>query len=106
QEFQKKGDLNAWDVKTGAAADPVVLVKDKALHIANAVLTEDRRHAGVTFSTSALVVYSLTDGKPVGKEVKGVTSPESAFVDGKRLYYAEVHGGGGMQTPVARKTLY
>jgi hypothetical protein len=105
QEFQKKVALNTWDLKTGAAADPVELVKDKALNIANIVLTEDRRHAGVMFSTSAVTIYSLTDGKPVGKEVKGIASPESAFVDGKRLYYSEVQGGGGMQTPVALKAL-
>jgi hypothetical protein len=49
----------------------------------------------VQFSTSALTVYSLADGKPVAREVKGVSSPENAFVDGMRLYSAEPDGTGG-----------
>jgi hypothetical protein len=59
----------------------------------------------VVFSTSALAVYSLSDGKPVAKEVKGVGSPEQAFVDGKRLYYVELAAGRGAETPVALKAL-
>jgi hypothetical protein len=105
QEFTKKVVLNAWDVKTGAAAEPVELVKDKALNIANIMLTADRRHAGVVFSNSALAIYSLTDGKPVAKEVKGVSSPEEAFVEGKRLYYAELSGNRGAETPNVLKAL-
>jgi hypothetical protein len=97
-EYQKRVVLNAWDLKTGAAAEPVELVKDKALAIANVMLTEDRRHAAVQFSTSALNVYSLTDGKCTAKEVKGVASPENAFVDGTRLFYVESGGAGGEQT--------
>lgn len=97
-EYLKKVVLNAWDLKTAAAAEPVELVKDKALAIANVVLTEDRRHAGVVFSTSALTIYSLADGKPVAREVKGVSSPENAFVDGMRLYSAEPTGDGGGRT--------
>src|SRR5262249_22948253 len=98
QEYFKKVVRNAWDVKTGAAAEPVGLVKDKGLAIANLVLTQGRRHAAAGFSTSALTVYSLSDGKPVAKDVKGVSSPENAFVDGKRLYYAGPAGNGGEQT--------
>jgi hypothetical protein len=105
QDFLKRVALHAWDVKTGAAAAPVELVKGKALDIANVVLTEDRRHAGVVFSTSALAVYSLADGKLVGKEVKGVHSPERAFVEGKRLYYAQLTGSGAARTPNALKAL-
>jgi hypothetical protein len=105
QEFLKKIVLNAWDVKTGAAADPVELVKDKALNIANIVLTADRRHAGVVFSTSDLSVYSLADGKLVAKDIKGVSSPETAFVDGKRLYYSQLTGSGAQQTPNVLKAL-
>ena len=101
QEYLKKVDVNAWDLKTGRAASPIELVKGKALDIANIVLTEDRRHAGVVFSTSALTVYSLSDGKRVGKELKGVPSPESAFVDGKRLYHVRATGAGPGQTPTA-----
>jgi hypothetical protein len=97
--------LNIWDVKTGAAADSVDLVKDKALNIANIMLTEDRRHAGVVFSNSTLAIYSLTDGKLVAKEVKGVFSPEKAFVDGKRLYYSQLTGAGAVQTPNTLKAL-
>jgi hypothetical protein len=104
-EFQKKVVLNAWDVKTGKAADPVELVKDKAINIANIVLTSDRRHVGVVFGTSAVAIYSLADGKPVAKEVKGVFSPEQAFVDGKRLYYSELARGRGAETPNALKAL-
>ena len=69
------------------------------------LLTEDRRHAGVVFSTSAVTLYSLTDGKVVAKDVKGISSPEKAFVDGKRLYYTELTGRGAMQTPNALKAL-
>jgi hypothetical protein len=105
QEYQKKVVLNAWDAKTGEAAEPKELVKDKALNIANIVLTEDRRHAGVVFSTSALTIYSLTDGKVVAKDLKGVSSPERAFVDGKHVYYSELAGGRGMQTPNTLKAL-
>jgi hypothetical protein len=105
QEFQKKVTLNAWDAKTGTAAEPVELVEDKALAIANILLTEDRHHVGVVFSTSALTIYSLTDGKLVVKDVKGVASPEDAFVDGKRLYYSEQTRGGGMQSPNTLKAL-
>jgi len=105
REYLKQVDLNAWDVKTGAAAAPVELVMDKALNIANIVLTEDRRHAGVVFSTSALAIYSLTNGKLVGKEVKGVQSPDKAFVDGKRLYYSQLTGTGVGQTPHVLKAL-
>jgi hypothetical protein len=88
-EYLKKVDLNAWDLKTARAAAPVELVKDKALAIANVMLTADRRHAGVVFSTSALTVYSLANGKVVAKGVKGVSSPENAFVEGSRLYSVE-----------------
>jgi hypothetical protein len=98
QEYLKKVDLNAWDLKTAAAAEPVELVKDKALAIANVMLTGDRRHAAVQFGTSAVTVYSLADGKPVASGVKGVSSPESAFVDGTRLYSAEPTGAGGGRT--------
>jgi hypothetical protein len=104
-EFTKKVVLNAWDLKTGKAADPVELVKDKAINIANIVLTEDGRHAAVVFGTSALAIYSLTDGKLVAKEVKGVSTPEKAFVDGTRLYYCELAGGRGGQTPNTLKAL-
>jgi hypothetical protein len=97
-EYLKKVVLNAWDLKTGKAADPVDLVKDKALAIANVLLTADRRHAGVVFSTSALTVYSLADGKAVARGVKGVSSPENAFVDGTRLYSVEPTGKGGGRT--------
>jgi hypothetical protein len=105
REYLKRVSLNAWDVKTGAAAAPVELVKDKAINIANVMLTEDRRHAGVQFSTSALALYSLADGKRVGHEVKGVFNPERAFVDGKRLYYAQLGGGRGVQTPNVLRAL-
>jgi hypothetical protein len=98
-DFLKKFVLNAWDLKTGEAAAPVELVRDKAINIANVVLTEDRRHAAVVFGTSALAVYSLTDGKPVGAQVKGVHSPEKAFVEGKRLYYSRLGERGAAQTP-------
>jgi hypothetical protein len=95
QGYLKKVDLHAWDLKTGTAAEPVELVKDSALAIANVLLTGDRRHAGVQFSTSALTVYSLTDGKPVAREVKGISNPQNAFVDGVRLYSVEPTGAGG-----------
>jgi hypothetical protein len=92
-EFQKKIDLNAWDVKTGAAEKPVELIKDKAISIANIVLTEDRRHAGVQFGNSAVAIFSLATGKRIGTDVKGFISPERAFVEGKRLYVAKQGGG-------------
>jgi hypothetical protein len=92
-QYLKKIVLNAWDVKTGTAADSVELVTDKAINIANIVLTEDRHHAGVVFGTSAVAIFSLADGKRVGIELKGVHSPERAVVDGKRLYYAQLTGG-------------
>jgi hypothetical protein len=88
-EFTKKVVLNAWDAQSGAAAEPVELVKGKALDIANVMLTADRRHAAVQFSTSALTICSLADGKVNARDVKGGSSPEDAFVDGKRLYYVE-----------------
>jgi hypothetical protein len=93
--YLKKVVLNAWDLKTAAAAEPVELVKDKAPAIANVVLTEDRRHVGVVFSTSALTIYALADGKAVAREVKGVSSPQNAFVGGMRLYSAGPTGKGG-----------
>jgi hypothetical protein len=105
QEFLKKVVRHAWDVKTGAAAEPVELVKDKALNIADIVITLDRRHAAVVFSTSALVIYSLADGKPVAKGVKGISSPSWAFVDGKRLYYTQLAPGRGADTPNTLKAL-
>jgi hypothetical protein len=105
REFLKKVALNAWDLKTGAGTEPVELVKDKALNIANIVLTEDRRHAAVVFGTSAVAIYSLADGKSVAKEVKGVSAPEKAVVDGKRLYYSQLTGGAAGQTPHALKAL-
>jgi hypothetical protein len=105
QEYTKKVALNSWDIKSGAAAEPVELVKDKALNIANIMLTEDRRHAAVQFSNSTVTIYSLPDGKVVAKEVKAGPSPEAAFVDGKRLYYTELAGGRGMQTPNTLKAL-
>jgi hypothetical protein len=86
-EYRKKVVLNSWDLKTGGAADPIVLTEGKALDIANIALTEDRRHAVVQFGTSALAIYSLADGKRVATEVKGVLTPEEAFVQGKRLYH-------------------
>jgi hypothetical protein len=94
-EYLKQVVLESWDLKTGAAAPPVELVMDKALAIANIRLTADRRHAGVQFSTSEVIVYSLGDGKAVGQRVKGVLSPEDAFVEGTRLYSAEMTGQGG-----------
>jgi hypothetical protein len=98
QEYSKKVDLHAWDLKTGAAAEPVELVKDKALTIANVMLTGDRRHAGVQFSTSALTLYSLANGKAVARDVKGVSSPTEAFVDDMRLYSVEPAGARGGRT--------
>jgi hypothetical protein len=80
-------------------------VKDKALSIANIMLTGDRRHAAVMFSTSMVTIYSLTDGKAVATAVKGVSSPEAAFVDGKRLYYAELTADRGAETPNVLKAL-
>jgi hypothetical protein len=98
QEYLKKVVLNSWDLKTATAVDAVELVKDRALNIANVLLTEDRRHAGVVFSTSALSIYSLADGKPAAREMKGIVSPENAFVDGKRLFHVEARGDGGERT--------
>jgi outer membrane protein assembly factor BamB len=98
QEYLKKVVLNSWDLKTAKAAEPVELVKDKALAIANVMLTEDRRHAAVQFSTSALTIYSLADGKTVASDVKGVSSPTNAIVDGTRLYSVEPTGTGGGRT--------
>jgi hypothetical protein len=70
------------------------------------MLTADRRHAGVVFSTSALTVYSLADGKAVAKGLKGVSSPENAFVDGRRLYSVEPAGkpGGRMLRAIDLKS--
>jgi len=90
-EFLKKIALNAWDIKTGAAEKPVELVTDKAINIANIVLTEDRRHAGVVFGTSAVAIYSLESGKRVGIDVK--VWPERAFVNGNRIFCARQSGG-------------
>ena len=96
QEYQKKVALHSWDVKTGVAAEAVELVKDKAVNIANIVLTEDRRHAAVVFGNSTLTIYSLINGKLVAKDVKGISAPEKAFVvDGKRLYSSQVGPGVG-----------
>jgi hypothetical protein len=103
--YLKRIDLNAWDVKTGAAAAPVELVKGNAQDIANIVLTEDRRHAAVRFGTFDLAVYSLADGKRVGKEVKEVVSPEQAFVEGTRLYHALLLGSGFGKRPYVLKAL-
>jgi RNA polymerase sigma factor (sigma-70 family) len=97
--------LQAWDLKTGAAAAPVELVRDRAINIANLYLTKDRRHAAVQFSTSALAIYSLATGKRVGKDAKGISSPESAFIEGTRIYYTQMVGGGAMQTPQSLKAL-
>jgi hypothetical protein len=97
QEYTKTIFLNTWDIKTGTAAAPVELIKGKALDIANVAVTADHRHAAVQFGTSALTIYSLTTGKVVAKDVKGVPSPESAFVDGKRLYYVAQTGTAGAQ---------
>jgi hypothetical protein len=96
-EYQKRVILSAWDIKTGAAAEPVELIKGKALDIANVALTEDHRHAAVQFSDSALAIYSLTSGKIAAKELKGVSSPEHAFVDRKRLYHVARMGNAGEQ---------
>jgi len=52
-----------------------------------------------------VAIYSLTDGNPVAKEVKGVSSPEEAFVDGKRLYYSELARDRGAETANALKAL-
>jgi hypothetical protein len=92
-EFLKRIALSAWDIKTGAAEKPVELVTDKAINIANIVLTEDRRHAGVVFGTSAVAIYTLESGKRVGIDVKGFIAPERAFVNGKRLFHAKQSGG-------------
>jgi hypothetical protein len=105
QEYSKIVDLNTWDIKTGKAADPVNLAKDKALSIANILLTQDRHHAAVQFSTSVITIYSLADGKTVAKDIKGVSSPESAFVDGKRIYFTELSGNRGAETPNSLKAI-
>jgi hypothetical protein len=97
-EFTKRALLNSWDLKTGTAAEPVELVKEKALALANIVLTEDRAHAAVVFSTSSVIIYSLSDGKRVAEVVKGVSSPSNAFVDGMRLYSVESAGNRGEQS--------
>jgi hypothetical protein len=105
QEYQKKIVLNSWDLKTGAAAEPIELVKDRAQSIANIVVTEDRRHVGVVFSNSSLSIFSLTDGKLLAKEVKGVSSPEKAFVHEKRLYFSKTEAGAGKQANVILQAL-
>jgi hypothetical protein len=104
-EYLKIITLHTWNLKSGEAADPVELVKDKALNIANVVITEDRRHAAVVFGTSALTIYSLADGKLIAKDVKGVSSPNLAFVDGKRLYFTQLAGGRAAKTPNTLKAL-
>jgi hypothetical protein len=97
-EYTKKAVLNSWDLKTATAAEPVELVKDKALALANIVLTEDRRHAAVVFSMSSATIFSLTDGKRVAEDVKGVPSPWNAYVVGMRLYSVESTGNRGEQS--------
>ena len=104
-EYLKKVDLNSWDAKSAQAAQPIELVKDKALNVANIVITEDGRHVAVQFSTSAVTIFSLTDGKAIAKEVKGLPSPEKAFVDGKRAYFTVVEGGLKAETPCSLKAL-
>jgi hypothetical protein len=104
-EYSKRIDLNVWDIKSGKAAPPVELVKDTALNIANIALTEDGHHAAVQFGSSAVKVYSLSSGKQVGIEVKGVQSPERAFVDGNRLYFSQMTGSGVGQIPQVLKAL-
>ncbi len=105
QEYTKIVTLHAWDLKTGTAAEPTELLRGKALDIANIMLTEDRRHAAVQFSTSAFNLYTLTDGKLVAKDMKGVVSPERAFVDGKRLYFSQQTPGGALQAANTLKAL-
>jgi hypothetical protein len=83
----------------------VELVKDKALNIANIVLTSDRRHAAVVFSTSTLTIYSLTDGKVAAKDVKGIMSPERSFVDEKRIYFSELSGKLGVESANTLKAI-
>jgi hypothetical protein len=85
-EYQKRVVLHAWTLTKGAPAEPVELIRGKALDIANIVLTRDQRHAAVQFNTSALAIYSLANGKLVARDVRGVPSPDSAFVAGTRLY--------------------
>ncbi len=99
QGYNKKFDLNTGDLKTGKATDPVELVKDNAQNIANIVFTKDRHHAAVQFSTSALTIYSLKDGKVLAKDIKGISSPEQAYAHGSHLYYTELAGGRGAETP-------
>jgi hypothetical protein len=94
-EYRKKVVLNAWDLKTAAAAEPVELLADSAQAIANVGVTGDHRHATVQFNTSALAIYSLADGKRVTGGVVGVLSPEEAFVEGKRLYHERATGKAG-----------
>jgi hypothetical protein len=104
-EYQKAIVLNTWNARTGEAAGSVELVKDSAINIANVTLTEDRQHAAVVFGTSALSIYSLEDGKLVARDVKGVVAPDKAFVQGKRLYYSQLSGGRGVQTPNTLRAL-
>jgi hypothetical protein len=96
QEYDKRIVLNAWDLKTGMAAEPVELIKDKALSIANIVLTEDRRHTAVMFGNSALNFYSLSNGKPIAAGVKGISAPDKAYVNGSRLYFTQRARGAGV----------
>jgi hypothetical protein len=95
QDYRKNVVLNAWDLKTSQPAKPVTLVKGNAQDIANVVLTQDGRNAAVVFSTSAVTIYSLVDGQAMARDVTGVSSPEAAFVKGRRIYYAEPGGSGG-----------
>jgi outer membrane protein assembly factor BamB len=94
-EYLKKVLLRSWNLKTATAAEPVELVKDKALAIANVMMTLDRHHVVVQMSTSALTVYALADGKVVAQGIKGVSSPENAFVDSKHIYSVESTGNRG-----------
>jgi hypothetical protein len=105
QGYNKKVDLNTWDLKTGTAADPIELIKDNAQNIANIVITQDRNHAAVQFSTSTLTIYSLKDGKVVAKDIKAGASPEQAFVHSNHLYYTELGGGRGAETPNSLKAI-
>jgi len=106
QEYQKRVVLNAWELKTGAAVEPVELVKDKALNIANIVLTEDRRHVAVVFNNSTLTIYSLANpGKFLAKDVKGIVSAEQAFIHDKRIYFSQLTGRGAKETPTTLKAL-
>jgi hypothetical protein len=104
-EYDKKIDLNAWDIKTGKAAMPIELAKDSAQKIANIALTQDHRHAAIQFSNSAVNIYSLADGKVLGKELQGVRSLDSAFVEGSLIFFTETKGFGKMQTPQILRAL-